>query len=70
MDRSLWLSLAVGVLGLLSGCSSGGSNNNNGGGGGSQLAATHFSVTTPQDATVGTPLRAPTARQCFLPTQR
>ncbi len=52
MKRSLCCFVALCVSGLLASC--GGSSGNNCGGGCSQLA-THFSVTTPQDATVGTP---------------
>jgi len=52
MNRSFWLPFAICVSGLLAGCSGGGGGNN-GGGGGTQLAPPHFSVTTPQDATVG-----------------
>jgi Galactose oxidase, central domain len=52
MKRSLGRFVALCVSGLLASC--GGGSGNNGGGGGSQ-SATYFSVTTPQDATVGTP---------------
>jgi large repetitive protein len=52
MKRSLCRYVALCVSGLLASC--GGGSGNNSSGGGSQ-SATHFSVTTPQDATVGTP---------------
>jgi Galactose oxidase, central domain len=51
MKRSLCCFVALCVSGLLAACGGGSGSN---GGGGSQLA-THFSVATPQDATVGTP---------------
>jgi hypothetical protein len=58
MHRSLWLLLAICVSGLVSACGGGSGNITGVGGGGvgGQLAATHFSVTTPQDANVGTAL--------------
>jgi len=52
VKRSLCRLVALCVSGLLAAC--GGSSGTNCGGGCSQLA-THFSVTTPQDATVGAP---------------
>jgi len=52
VKRSLCRLVALCVSGLLAAC--GGSSSTNCGGGCSQLA-THFSVTTPQDATVGAP---------------
>jgi Galactose oxidase, central domain len=52
MKRSLLLSFILCVSGLLAAC--GGGRGNSCGGGCSQLA-THFSVTTPRDATVGAP---------------
>jgi len=53
MNRSLWLSFAIWVSGLLTACGVG-SNGNINGGGGSQLAATHFSVTAPASVTART----------------
>ena len=55
MERNSSLLVSVFTLCLLSACGGGGGgSNNNDGGGGLQLGATHFSVTTPQDATAGT----------------
>jgi len=54
VKKSLVLPMSLFSLCLLTACGGGGNGNITGGdGGGSQLAATHFSVTAPQDATVG-----------------
>ena len=53
MNRSLWLSFAIGVSGFVTACGVVGNSNINGGGG-SQMAATHFSVTAPVSATART----------------
>jgi hypothetical protein len=54
MKKSLMLLMSYFSLCLLAACGGGGNGNITGGdGGGSQLSATHFSVTAPQDATLG-----------------
>jgi len=53
MNRSIWLTFAIGVSGFVTACGVVGNSNINGGGG-SQMAATHFSVTAPVSATART----------------